>query len=80
MRNSNVFSVVMNPPADYIKPDESDWVGSPFQRALGNSKRGDLSPRTVVWRPGETSASGIYLVRARTEDGRSASKMVVLVR
>ena len=46
MRNANVFSVGMNPPADCIKPDESGW-GSPIHGASGNSQRGDLSPRIM---------------------------------
>jgi len=36
--------------------------------------------RTFIWTPDETIASGIYLVRARTEDGGTAMRKVVLVR
>jgi len=33
-----------------------------------------------IWRPDQSIASGIYLVKARTADGRTAEKKVVLVR
>ena len=36
--------------------------------------------RTFIWRPDESIASEIYLIRVRTEDGRMARKRVVLVR
>ena len=35
---------------------------------------------TFIWMPDETIASGIYIVKARTEDGRTASKRVVYLR
>ncbi|MCD6595522.1 hypothetical protein J7L68_07600 [bacterium] len=82
MRNMNVFSLGINPPSRHGGTDESDWVRSvPTSRdALGKSQRSALAPRIMVWRPDETISSGIYLVRARTEDGGTASKMVMYLR
>jgi len=36
--------------------------------------------RTFIWRPSETSASGIYLVKARTEDGNCITKRIMYIR
>ena len=36
--------------------------------------------RTFIWTPDETIASGIYLVRVRTEDGQQMTKRIVLVK
>ena len=36
--------------------------------------------REFIWRPAQTIASGIYIVKARTEDGGTASKRVVYIR
>jgi hypothetical protein len=34
----------------------------------------------IIWQPDQSTASGIYLVRARTGDGRAASKKVVFMK
>jgi len=74
-----VWGEGMNTLANHIKPDKSGW-GSPFQRALGNSQRGDLSPRsaTIIWRPDKSLSSGIYLVRATIGKQTIAKRIVYL--
>ncbi len=37
-------------------------------------------PCTFIWTPDQSIASGIYLVKARTEDGGTAEQKVVYVR
>ena len=36
--------------------------------------------RVYIWHPDQSIASGIYLVKARTEDGRTITKRVVYLR
>ena len=36
--------------------------------------------RTFIWTPDETNASGVYLVRAKKDNGQTAMKKIILVR
>jgi len=36
--------------------------------------------RTFIWHPAQTIASGLYLVRAKTQDGRTTTKRIVYIR
>ena len=52
----------------------------PDKKLSGNASPLQDGMHTFIWRPDETIASGIYLVRARAEDGQMAEKKIVLVR
>jgi len=62
-------------------PHSLSSLRSPSEYSPSLAKEGDGAQRQrVVWQPDESIASGIYLVRARTEDGRTATRKVVLLR
>ena len=48
---------------------------------LNKGDRGDVSASVggIIWRPAQTIASGIYLVRATTEDGNCITKRIVYI-
>ena len=57
-----------------------DAAVAELAEASDGSTGSPTNTRTFIWTPDETIASGIYIVKARTEDGGTAMKRVVLVR
>ena len=82
VNKSSVFDFVES--TSLIKGD-TDETPAPIEQC-GKAEESPLiremseGQRVYVWQPDETIFSGIYLVRARTEDGRTASKRVVYLR
>jgi len=47
---------------------------------LGNASPLQAGAQTFIWQPDKSITSGIYLVRARTEDGKEMTKKTILIR
>jgi len=47
-----------------------------------DNRHQEMSPtnRTFIWQPDQSIPSGIYLVKARTEDGQQITKRIVLIK
>jgi len=54
------------------------WEWSPDR----DNRHREMSPisRTFIWQPDKTSASGIYLIRATTQDGQTITKRIVYLK
>ncbi len=60
-----------------IPVNNSVGDGSPVP---SSNERGDRAPTEIVWQPDESIGSGVYLIRAKMEDGQMASKRIVYLK
>jgi uncharacterized delta-60 repeat protein len=76
------------------KPSDSDYIGATSLIKGGKPdevplNKGDVAKRqgvsasaqeVIIWQPDETISSGVYLVRATTDDGQQMTKRVVYLK
>ena len=57
-----------------------DAAVAELAEATNGSTGSPTAMRTFIWTPDETIASGIYLVKAKKDDGQTAMKKIILLR
>jgi hypothetical protein len=69
------------------KPSDSDYIGATSLIKGGKPEEaplndGDVAKRqgVIIWQPSESISSGVYLVRATTNDGQRITKRVVYLK